>query len=359
NLTPAEVRDILQRTATPLPPYYLHEAGAGMLNAHAAVLEAEFGSRRIGSWRGTLDRGQVEFINDPLVQFSATVQPGGSAQKSLTIPAGTLTASIQVAWGPVWSTNDLALYVYDPSGTLRAQSNAINLPGLTGKRERVLINFPSAGTWRVVVKNTLGFNVTSQAFVGVLEVARAQYLASDLDTLSPALRDEVLQNIRTFTMYPIGSRFRSEFNVSRSDLAISLVLGARVPQYLPAQPTYQDVQGNPTRLFVESVQAAPDGPIFIDAPRGSNFRPNDNISRLLTAVALVRAAGFRAEAEVKSGALLPYLDAASIPAEYRGYVSVAVSRGLMQADLWFRPQAAFTRAELAHAMAVIETNATQ
>ena len=359
NLTPAEVRDILQRTATPLPPYYLHEVGAGMLNAHAAVLEAEFGSRRIGSWRGTLDRGQVEFINDPLVQFSATVQPGGSAQKTLTIPAGTLTASIQVAWGPLWSTNDLALYVYDPSGTLRAQSNAINLPGLSGKRERVVINSPSAGTWRVVVKNALGLNVTSQEFMGVLEVARAQYSASDLDTLSPTLRNEVLQNIRTFTMYPIGSRFRSEFNVSRSDLAISLVLGARVPQYLPAQATYQDVQGNPTRLFVESVQAAPGGPIFIDAPLGSNFRPYDNISRLFATIALVRAAGFRAEAEAKSGALLPYLDAASIPAEYRGYVSVAVSRGLMEANLWFRPQAALTRAELAHAMAVIETNATQ
>ena len=45
-LTPAQVRDILQRTATPMPPYFRHEVGAGMLNAHAAVLEAAFPQRR-------------------------------------------------------------------------------------------------------------------------------------------------------------------------------------------------------------------------------------------------------------------------------------------------------------------------
>ena len=53
NLTPAQVRDILQRTATPLPPYYMYEVGAGMLNAQAAVLEAAFQQRHFGSWRGT------------------------------------------------------------------------------------------------------------------------------------------------------------------------------------------------------------------------------------------------------------------------------------------------------------------
>jgi serine protease AprX len=358
NLTPAEVRDILQRTATPLPPYYLYEAGAGMLNVHAAVLESAFPSRRIGSWRGTLDRGQVRFINDPLVRFSATVQPGATAQTTLTIPEGALKASIQIAWGPLWSSNDLGLYVYDSSGTLRAQSNYINLPGLGGKRERVVINFPSPGTWRVVVKNTL-LTLTSQPFVGVLEVARAQYSVSDLDTMSSALREEVQQNLRTYTMFPIGNRFRSDFAVSRSDLAMSLVIGARVPQYLPGQPTYQDVRDSSTRLFVESVQASPGGTIFPDAAPGGNFRPNDSVSRLMATVALVRAAGLRSEAEAKSDTLLPFPDAATIPVEYRGYVSVAVSRGLIQADPLFRPETILTRAELAHAMAIIETRAIQ
>ena len=55
SLTPAQVKDILQRTATPLPPYYAYEVGAGMLNVHAAVLEAGF-------HRGRLEPGAARSI---------------------------------------------------------------------------------------------------------------------------------------------------------------------------------------------------------------------------------------------------------------------------------------------------------
>ena len=144
-LNPAQVKDVLQRTATPLPPYYRHEVGAGMLNVHAAVLEAAFPARRIGAWRDTLDRGQVKFVNDAPTTFSGTVQPGSAADTTLGIPAGALLASVQISWGPLLSTNDLGLYVYDPGGSLNSQSNSINLPGLTGKREGVAVNMPASG----------------------------------------------------------------------------------------------------------------------------------------------------------------------------------------------------------------------
>jgi serine protease AprX len=103
NLTPAQVRDILQRTATPLAPYYQHEVGAGMLNAHAAVLQAAFPDRRIGSWRSTLDRGQVSFANDPLTSFSGTVTPSGAVDTTVQIPNDAVTTSVQIGWGPLWS----------------------------------------------------------------------------------------------------------------------------------------------------------------------------------------------------------------------------------------------------------------
>ena len=133
NLTPANVRDILQRSATPLPPYYEHEVGAGMLNAHAAVLQAAYPERKIGTWRATLDRGQVSFANDPLKTFGGTVQPNGYYETTVQVPADTVFASVQIGWGPLSSVNDLGLSVYDSSGNLRGQSNAINLPGLQGK----------------------------------------------------------------------------------------------------------------------------------------------------------------------------------------------------------------------------------
>lgn len=359
-LNPAQVKEILQRTATPLPPYYAYETGAGMLNVHAAVLEAEFPSRRIGLWRGTLDRDQVELSSDAPIKFSGTVQLGSSGETTVTIPAGALAASVQISWGPLYSTNDLGLSVYDQFGILRGQSNTLNLPGLNGKRETVSLTSPAAGAVRISVRNTLGALGTPQQFYGVVEVARARYARmNDVDGLNPVLREDIYQSLRSFTMWPIGSRFRPDFGVSRADLAMAMVLGARVPQYLPGQSTYKDVRDGSTMLFVESVQSSPTGALFIDVTKGGQFRPNDSMTRLAAAVALVRAAGLRSEAEAKAGTPLAFLDASGIPSELRGYISVAVSNGLLHGDSTFRPNGAFTRADLAHAIAVIQKRATE
>ena len=360
NLSPAEVKNILQRTATPLPPYYQHEVGTGMLNVHAAVLQAAFPLRPFGKWRGTLDRGQVHFINDPASTFSGVVQPGATSASNLAIPANALLASVQISWGPFTSTNDLGLKVYDPAGTLNSQSNSLNLPGLTGKRERVAISEPVAGSWQASVMNSLGVGMGSQDYVGVLEVSRASYAPmSDLSGQDQTLRNDIYQSLRTYTMFPLGNKFRSDFAVTRADLAMALVLGGRVPQYLPGQAGFSDARDCTTMPFVESVQAAPDGPLFINTPAGGRFRPYDSVDRLTAAVALVRAAGLRRQAESQSIAPLTVLDALNIPSNLRGYVSLAISKGLISTGNSFYPQRPLSRGELAHAMAMLQRLATQ
>ena len=99
SLTPSEVRDVLQRTATPLPPYYQHEVGAGALNTHAAVLESAFPERRIGLFRATLDRDQVRFVKEPAQTFSATLSPGGIHEIRVAVPANAVMASAQARGG--------------------------------------------------------------------------------------------------------------------------------------------------------------------------------------------------------------------------------------------------------------------
>ena len=300
-LTPAEVRDILQRTATPLAPYYSHEVGAGMLNAHAAVLDAAFPERRLGLFRAAPNREQVRFVKEPAREFNGTVQPGAAYELGLSVPAGAVYASTQVAWGPLASVNDLALAVYDPSGVRRAASNYINLPGLNGKRERTLLSAPAAGAWRVRVSNTLGFAGTPQDFKGVFEIARVEYGAlEDLSGLSAQTIESVRYALRTYSMSPYGSRFHPSRAVTRSDMCAALVAGARVPLYVPARPTYADVQDATTMNYVESVQAAPGGAFFPDATPGTRFRPNDGVTRLVAAIALVRAAGLEHEAATAS-----------------------------------------------------------
>ncbi len=355
NLKPAQVRDILQRTATPIPSNYSHEVGAGMLNAHAAVLEAAFPERRMGMWRATLNRGQVRFVRNAPRQFTGTVLPGGVSTASLVIPSNTVSASVRIAWGPLLTINDLGMKVYDPSGVMRSHVNLLNLPGLTGRGEAANLTTPAAGTWKVGVFNTLGLLGLPQTFTGRLDIERVEYAPLvDISGLAASTQGDVRQNLRSFVMMPVGDRFFPSWPVTRGDFAATLVRGARVPQYMPAVPTYSDVHSSELMNFVESVQSAPGGPLFYDAPAGGPFYPDRSVKRLAAAVALVRAAGLRAEAENYTGPMPNFTDLQSIPVEYRGYAAVAHLRGLLKAGGgYFSPNATLKRVHLAQAMVVL------
>lgn len=359
-LTPAQVRDILQRTATPLPPYYAHEVGAGMLNAQAAVLEAAFPQRHFGAWRGTAYQQQVQFISNSPQVFSGIVAPGSSTDSSLSFPAGSLLASVQIAWGGA-NTNNLNLTMLDPQGMSQGTANAGIQPGLTGRRQRLVLNAPSSGTWKGRVASTVSSgSVTSQAYTGVLQVMSAQYPnLTDIGALDSNSVAEIYQNFRGLVMSPIGQRFRPSFGTTRAGLAGALVMGGRVPQYLPAQSSYTDVRDRATMLFVESAQAAPNGALFPSITAGGSFRPDASVDRLSAVVALVRAAGLRQQAESGTYALT-CTDAASIPTSLRGYVAVAVQNGLIRTTgTTFNPQGSFTRLDLSHAMVRLAALATQ
>ncbi|HUQ31362.1 MAG TPA: S8 family serine peptidase [Pyrinomonadaceae bacterium] len=348
-LTPSQIRDILQRTATPLPTYFQHEVGAGMLNAHAAVLESAFPERRMGVFRATLDQGQVSFITDVTGQFNGFVSPLGSYKVNVNVPADAVLTSVQAAWGPLSSTSDLALTVADASGTKLTGPNTPNQPGLTGKREGYSLRGAGGGTLRLQLSQAIG---AGQPALGVVEVTRAEYAPlSDVGALSTGARADIQGILRTYTMLPYGKHFRPGFGVTRSDLAAALVRAGRVPQYLPGRPTFTDVSDATTMLFVESAQSAPGGALFSDVQPGGKFRPDDYATRLAAAVALVRAAGLQAEANAASSLPLSVKDASEIPASLRGYVAVALDKGLLTAeDGYFHAQSAITRAQLAHAM---------
>src|SRR2546423_2351349 len=119
NLTPAQVRDILARTATPMPSYYAHEVGAGMLNTHAAVLEAAFPQRRMGTFRATQNAGQVRFVSDPLQQINGTVQAGTPFDAAARVPQNALFAAMQEALRSL-SVNHLDLALDDVTGINQA-----------------------------------------------------------------------------------------------------------------------------------------------------------------------------------------------------------------------------------------------
>lgn len=360
SLTPARIRDILQRTATPLPAYYPYEVGAGLLNAQAAVLEAAFPGRHFGGWRGTAYQAQVEFSSEPQT-FSGSVTPGESNDSVLDLPADTLLASIEVAWGDTQSPANLNLSVIDLQGGLVPTKNLSLFAGLTGRRQRAILQSPTAGSWKARIQSLAsgtsslsGVPSVSQSYQGVLQITKAHYSPlSDLAGVDAASVTDIYQSFRSLVMSPIGSRFRPAFPVTRGNLAAALVQGARVPQYLPSESNYTDVHDRTTMLFVESAQASPTGSLFPGIKAGEPFQPDATVDRLSAVVALVRAAGLRQQAESVSYTLT-YVDTASIPASLRGYVALAVQNGLIRTNgVNFYPQGTFTRLDLARAMSRI------
>ncbi len=370
SLTPAQIRDILQRTATPLPPYYLYEVGAGLLNAQAAVLESAFPQRHFGNWRGIAFQNQVEYSQSAPQVFTGSVAPGSTSNTAFSVPADALRGSIQVAWGGLPSPTNLNLSLMDSQGALQPTAAAPSAPGLTGRRQRSSLTLPNSGIWIARVSNVIGaagapltngsaISPVSQNYVGTVQVTTARYAAmSDLSGLDSSTTNDIWQNFRSLVMGPIGSRFRGSFAVTRADLARAMVVGGRVPQYLPAQSSYGDVRDRATMLFVESAQASPGGALF-PTVTGVSFQPDATVDRLSAAIALVRAAGLRQQAESGSYTLT-VTDALSIPAAWRGYVAVAIQNGLIKPNgTAFNPQGAFTRLDLSRGMAKLANLATQ
>ena len=86
---------------------------------------------------------------------------------------------------------------------------------------------------------------------------------------------------------------------------------------------------------------------------GGNFQPTVPATRLWTAIMLVKALGYEAEAQANMNASLDFADAASIPASASGYVYASANHGLFRgitgADgkLYFMADGPVTRAQIA------------
>jgi serine protease AprX len=136
--------------------------------------------------------------------------------------------------------------------------------------------------------------------------------------------------------------FRPDSTVTREDLARSLALNTSLRQTLGSTAKFTDVSGD-LRLFAEYATArgstnrdfdfTPTGMI---ATSGTSFNPAGLVNRLDLAVALVKALGHDAEARAlantsvtSNGTVLS--DNAQIPGSLRGYVQIAIDKGLLQA----------------------------
>ncbi|HET6806865.1 MAG TPA: S8 family serine peptidase [Frateuria sp.] len=390
SLTPAQVRDIIERTATNMTGRLAWEAGAGHINAYTAVAEAAGVRGGFGATVNTLRDFNSNALLAPgaaPIPFSVDFAPVGPVGEQ------SFTVGPDVAWVSARATidaNTLALVLIDPDGV--QYGSAIALPVLG---DTVTAGAPAKpGVWRVTVRGIGSVSGTDVDPAGVTNgyaapgtvTGEVSFLNSGGYTgLNDIANHPARQAIefavanRLVDGYPDG-QFHPDQALKRSELAQYLVMGTSVRQYLPfsGQPSFTDLgTGKAAYPFAESAVAR--GGALRDLSQsqdgvmnlwGGQFHPNDSVTRLSLAYSLVQSLALQDQARAFSGQLtafymgqrIPLDDAGLIPANLRGYVQLALDRGVINArfkvtqgpyDLqptlhaYFDPNTAVTRAAYA------------
>ena len=364
-LTPDQVKQIITQTASRMPGREDWEVGAGYLNAYAAIDKVFNRSKAYGTdFNYNFNASFTVSGPAPLplhVDYSPAALPGPDSAnaRAFTVEAGMSVLDVFATFDNALETGDgntIGILLTDPNGA--TYSSGIALPILDSPTRQVIVKNPVAGPWHVEVRGVRGLatapNVSlptsGAALPGPVDITVTQQLF----TLAPiadiqghpaqAQIESALKN-RMMDTFSDGS-FRPDENVFRSDFAVLLYLNTPLRQSIGSSPRFNDVSGN-VAAIAES--AAANGSTLRDwdfTPQGilpvsgSTFNPGGKITRLDLAVALVRALGLDTEARALAGSTVTasyngqtvaVSDNSDIPESMRGYVQLALDRGILQA----------------------------
>jgi serine protease AprX len=350
NLSPAKIKGILQHSATPLPNYFTHEVGAGMLNTYAAVLEAAFPDRVTGVFRTSAMNDGAKYTTSTSQVSDVQVSQNSITSAVSVLPLNTVQSTFYVAWNASGPAN-LSLKILDGSGGIAALSERGISPGIYGRSEKATVTMPAAGSLLAQISSPLGAP-SAQSILSASETTRVEFPAfNDVPALSSQNQAIVYEALRKFLVPVSNKNYGPGVVVSRAELAAALVRSGKAPQFIAATPMYADVRDLTTRNAVEAVQSYPGGSLIFDTAPGGNFRPDQPATKLAAAIALVKAAQLD---NLAATASLPVtvVDASSIPAQWRGYVAVALQKGWLSLGTFnkFYPNNSLTRMELTTAM---------
>ena len=356
-----EIREILTSTATRMPGYEDHEVGAGFVNAHAAVDKVLNRSKAYGSFLAPAFNAVYTVSGPAPVPFhvdyspAALPGPGSSNTVPFTVEPGMSVLEVFARFDTAAETGDgntIGIVLVDPDGA--TYSSGITLPILDSPRREVVVKNPKPGAWRLEVRGVRGLvalpNVslpTSGAAVpGPVDGSIHQLLftlepIADIQGRADQAEIETALKSRLVDAYADGT-FRPDAAVTREDFARTLSFGTALRQSLAASPRFSDVSTS-LNAIAEAVTAkgstlrdydfTPNGMMSATAP---TFAPAGTVNRLDAAVAFVRALGLDAEARARANTTVmvgtqALTDNSQIPGALRGYVQLALDRGLFEA----------------------------
>lgn len=358
-LSPDEIREILTSTASKMPGREEWEVGAGFVNAYAAVDKVFNRSRNYVKLQDANYNAVFGEERPPREDFHIDFNPAVSGPTSTNAYSFTVEPGMNVL--DVFATVDTAaeegtgnlvgMRVTAPDGTF--YSTAIEYPVIGTNKRQVVVQNPQPGTWTVEIRGARGLTAV-QGLSSPIQVAapgpvdgyitQIKYILPNIpDIQGHALQTQIEAAIKNRVIDTLADgTFSPDSMVQRQELARVLVLNTSVRQSLGAAPKFTDVSGDLAR-YAEAVTAngstnrdydfIPKGMMSFS---GTNFNPLGYVSRLDLAVALVKALGHDAEARSKANSTVtfngvPLTDNSQIPGALRGYVQVAIDRGLFEA----------------------------
>lgn len=389
-LSPAEIKSILDQTATNMPGYETWEVGAGYVNAYAAIDKAFNDS----SYGATLNSTQTFYSNVQSAterkEFSVDYNPLtliSKNQYAFTVEEGisSLVAKIDGAGLMEQTGNPINLVLIAPDGTEYSSGVSLLFPLYYDRT--VSVTSPAPGAWKAEIRGLRGVDgnplglALPETVKGEMAFTKVSGFSGLNDLAGHPAADAIKMGVseRLFDGFSNGA-FKPDALLTRAELAKYLVMGAEIKQSLPAARSFTDVSSTDLP-FVEAATAK--GASFRDSqhsqkgvilPKATGkFAPKDGVTRSELAYSLVQALGLQKEAEEFSGELtvlynserLPVSDASEVPEHLRGYVQLALDLNILNAkfavtqgryDLKpkvtasFNPSAKNTRGDFAVAM---------
>lgn len=359
-LAPAEIKQILQQTATNMPSLESWEAGAGYVNAYAAVDRA-FASRSYGktvnAFRTFNSNAKASATRTSFTVDYNPVTLVSTNQYAFTVPAGLteLSAKINAAGVLGQTGNPLNLVLIAPDGTEYSSGVQLVFPLYTDRV--VSVPAPVAGAWKLEIRGLRGDPANPTGGAGLPEQVQGVLTFkttsgfSGLNDIAGSPAEAAIKAGVTERLVDgySDSTYKPAQDLKRKELAQYLVMGAEIRQSLPANgtKTFSDV-ASADLPFVEAVAAK--GAAFRDRAQTTRgvmlpissgvFKPDQSVVRWETAYALVQSLGLEQEAQNRNGqpvtvqygdTRIPLDDAAQIPAGMEGYVQLALDLNILNA----------------------------
>ncbi len=384
-----DVKRILQETATNMPGLEAWEAGAGYVNAYAAVKAVLSENQEFGQTSKLNRNFNAESLTSLARDFPMSVPfapAGDNPGQTFTVESD---ISLVMAKAKV-TDNTVGISLTSPSGKRYGSSIALPVLG-----ENIAVVAPAeAGEWTIKANGIGGISgvdvdptgaTNGYAAPGTIQT-QIKMIRTDgfvgLDDIVGHPAQSFIEHAVSKQLVDATSRgFKPDRLLTRADLANYLTLGAGIRQSNDAADrTFSDVKSSDHASInaVTQTGSALKDRAQVQAPvmlgNGSSFDPKGQVSKLDAAYSLMQSLGLEGVDSSFDGENLTAIyndqrivlsDQDQIPADLKHYVQHALDRGILGVNFsvvqdpyeleptiiaHFNPQALLSRADFAAAM---------